>query len=89
MSTPDIKPNRLARAKLAIDDFANQLDGDAVGIVAFAGSAFLVCPITLDYGAFHESLNAIDTHTIPRGRHQYLQRHSRSPSRAAPPPRQR
>ncbi|MDP8985409.1 MAG: VWA domain-containing protein [Pseudomonadota bacterium] len=67
MSTPDIKPNRLARAKLAIDDFANRLDGDAVGIVAFAGSAFLVCPITLDYGAFHESLNAIDTHTIPRG----------------------
>ena len=67
MSTPDVKPNRLTRAKLAIDDFANQLDGDAVGIVAFAGSAFLVCPITLDYGAFHESLGAIDTHTIPRG----------------------
>jgi Ca-activated chloride channel homolog len=67
MSTPDVKPDRLTRAKLAIDDFTNQLDGDAVGLVAFAGSAFLVCPITLDYGAFHESLNAIDTHTIPRG----------------------
>jgi Ca-activated chloride channel family protein len=67
MSTPDIKPDRLTRAKLAIDDFAHQLDGDAVGIVAFAGSAFLVCPITLDYGAFHESLGAIDTNTIPRG----------------------
>ncbi|MDB6085959.1 MAG: Mg-chelatase subunit ChlD, partial [Gammaproteobacteria bacterium] len=67
MSTPDIKPNRLVRAKLAIDDFANRLDGDAVGILAFAGSAFLVCPITLDYGAFHESLGAIDTNTIPRG----------------------
>ncbi|MGA2188711.1 MAG: VWA domain-containing protein [Steroidobacteraceae bacterium] len=67
MLTPDIKPNRLARAKLAIDDFANQLDGDAVGIVAFAGSAFLVCPLTLDYGAFHESLSAVDTNTIPRG----------------------
>ena len=67
MSTPDVKPDRLTRAKLAIDDFTNQLDGDAVGLVAFAGSAFLVCPITLDYGAFHESLNAIDTNTIPRG----------------------
>src|SRR5450631_744033 len=67
MSTPDIKPNRLARAKLAIDDFAHQLDGDAVGIVAFAGSAFLVCPITLDYSAFHESLGAVDTNIIPRG----------------------
>ncbi len=67
MSTPDIKPSRLARAKLAIDDFAQQLDGDAVGIVAFAGSAFLVCPLTLDYGAFRESLSAIDTNTIARG----------------------
>jgi len=67
MSTPDVKPDRLTRAKLAIDDFVNELDGDAVGIVAFAGSAFLVCPITLDYGAFHESLSAIDTNTIPRG----------------------
>ena len=67
MATPDIKPNRLARAKLAIDDFANRLDGDAVGIVAFAGTAFLVCPITLDYGAFHEALGAIDTNTIPLG----------------------
>src|SRR3984893_14289129 len=67
MLTPDVKPNRLTRAKLAIDDFAKQLDGDAVGIVAFADTAFLACPITLDYGAFHESLNAVDTNTIPRG----------------------
>src|ERR1700676_4420173 len=67
MSTPDVKPDRLTRAKLAIADFTRVLDGDAVGIVAFAGSAFLACPITLDYGAFHESLSAIDTHTIPRG----------------------
>ena len=61
------EPDRLTRAKLGIDDFAKHLDGDAVGIVAFAGSAFLACPITLDYGAFHESLSAIDTNTIPRG----------------------
>lgn len=67
MDTPDMKPSRLTRAKLAIDDFANRLDGDGVGIVAFAGSAYLVCPITLDYGAFHESLTAVDTGTIPRG----------------------
>ncbi len=67
MLTPDVKPNRLTRAKLAIDDFAKKLEGDAVGIVAFAGTAFLACPVTLDYGAFHESLAAIDTNTIPRG----------------------
>jgi Ca-activated chloride channel homolog len=67
MSTPDVRPDRLTRAKLAIDDFTNALDGDAVGLVAFAGNAFVVCPITLDYGAFHESLSAVDTSTIPRG----------------------
>jgi Ca-activated chloride channel family protein len=67
MLTPDVKPNRLVRAKLAIDDFVGRLGGDAVGLVAFAGSAFLQCPLTLDYGAFHESLAALDTHIIARG----------------------
>ena len=67
MLTPDVKPNRLARARLAIDDFVSHLNGDAVGLVAFAGGAFLQSPITLDYGAFHESLAALDTHIIPRG----------------------
>jgi len=67
MLTPDVKPNRLVRAKLAIDDVLGRLEGDAVGLVAFAGSAFLQCPLTVDYGAFHESLAALDTHIIPRG----------------------
>jgi len=67
MLTPDVRPNRLTRAKLAIDDMARQLDGDGIGIVAFAGSAFLVCPLTLDYGAFQQSLDAIDVNTIPLG----------------------
>ena len=67
MLTPDVKPNRLTRARLAIDDMARQLDGDGIGIVAFAGSAFLVCPLTLDYDAFHQSLDAVDVHTIALG----------------------
>jgi Ca-activated chloride channel family protein len=67
MLTPDVKPDRLTRAKLAVDDFVNHLDGDGVGLIAFAGNAFLQCPITLDYGAFHESLAALDTTIIPRG----------------------
>lgn len=67
MLTPDVTPNRLTRAKLAIDDMARQLDGDGIGIVAFAGRAYAVCPLTLDYGAFHQSLDAIDIHTIPLG----------------------
>ena len=67
MLTPDVKPDRLTRAKLAIDDMARQLDGDGIGIVAFAGSAFLVCPLTLDYSAFQQSLDAVDVNTIPLG----------------------
>ena len=67
MLTPDVKPNRLFRAKLAIDDMARQLGGDGIGMVAFAGSAFLVCPLTLDHAAFHQSLDAIDIGTIPKG----------------------
>jgi Ca-activated chloride channel family protein len=67
MLTPDVKPDRLTRAKLAVDDFANHLDGDGTGLIAFAGEAFLQCPITLDSDAFHESLDALDTGIIPRG----------------------
>jgi Ca-activated chloride channel family protein len=67
MLTPDVKPDRMTRAKLAIDDMARQLEGDGVGIVAFAGSAFLVCPLTFDSGAFHQALDAVDVHTIPLG----------------------
>ena len=67
MLTPDVKPDRLTRAKLAVHDFVNHLNGDGVGLVAFAGNAFLQCPITLDYSAFNESLDALDTAIIPRG----------------------
>ena len=67
MLTPDVKPDRLARAKLAVDDFVSHLNGDGVGLIAFAGNAFLQCPITLDYDAFHESIEALDTTIIPRG----------------------
>jgi Ca-activated chloride channel family protein len=67
MLTPDVKPDRLTRAKLAVDDFVSRLNGDGAGLIAFAGNAFLQCPITLDYDAFHESLEALDTTIIPRG----------------------
>lgn len=67
MLARDIKPDRLARAKLAILDFIDRLEGDRVGLVAFAGNAFLQCPLTLDYNAFRQSLEAIDTQVISLG----------------------
>jgi Ca-activated chloride channel homolog len=67
MLAEDVRPNRLQRAKFAILDFVGQLEGDRVGILPFAGSAFLMCPMTIDYSAFEDSLGAIDTTIIPRG----------------------
>lgn len=67
MLAEDIKPNRLERAKFAILDFIEQLEGDRVGLVAFAGEAFLQCPLTLDYNAFRQSLEAVNTEIISTG----------------------
>ena len=67
MLAEDVKPNRLARSKLAIEDLVKRLQGDRIGLVAFAGSAFVQCPLTLDYQAFAESLHAINVGIIPKG----------------------
>jgi Ca-activated chloride channel family protein len=67
MLAEDVKPNRLARAKLAVEDLVKRLKGDRVGLVAFAGSAFVQCPLTLDYEAFAESLHAVNVGIIPKG----------------------
>ncbi|HEX4638043.1 MAG TPA: VWA domain-containing protein [Chthoniobacterales bacterium] len=67
MLSNDVQPNRLERVKLAAQDLVNQLQGDRVGLVAFAGRAFLEAPLTIDYDAAVESINDLDTKTIPEG----------------------
>jgi Ca-activated chloride channel family protein len=67
MLAEDIKPNRLQRARLGIMDFVSQLEGDRVGLMPFAGSAYLMCPLTLDYDAFTSSLSTVTTDIIPKG----------------------
>ncbi len=67
MLAQDIKPSRLGRAKLAIRDFVAQLEGDRVGLFPFAGTAFLMCPLTTDYEAFNASLTTLDAGSIPKG----------------------
>jgi Ca-activated chloride channel family protein len=67
MLASDVAPNRLARAKLAVQDLLAELQGDRIGLVAFAGSAFVQCPLTLDRNAFRESLDAVEVGLIPRG----------------------
>ena len=67
MLSNDVQPNRLERVKLAAQDLVNQLQGDRVGLIAFAGRAFLQAPLTIDYEAEIESINDLDTRTIPEG----------------------
>ena len=65
MLAEDIQPSRLAKAKHAIDSFIDLLQGDRIGLVAFAGAAFVQCPLTLDYGAAKLFLDALDTSIVP------------------------
>jgi Ca-activated chloride channel homolog len=67
MESNDVQPNRLERVKLAAQDLINELQGDRVGLIAFAGRAFLQAPLTIDYNAAMESVNDLDTRTIPEG----------------------
>jgi len=67
MLAEDVRPNRLERAKLATLDFLRNHPGGRVGLVVFAGQAFLQCPLTFDHEAFRESLLAVNAETIPVG----------------------
>lgn len=67
MLADDIAPNRLTRAKLAALDLMQLAQSDRLGLAAFAGSAFLMCPLTIDDGAFRQCVDALDVETIPSG----------------------
>ena len=67
MLAEDIAPNRLQRAKLAALDLMQQAKSDRLGLVAFAGGAFLQCPLTIDDNAFKQSVETLDVNIIPQG----------------------
>jgi len=67
MLAEDVRPNRLERSKLAVKDLIRELKGDRIGLIAFSGEAFLVCPLTIDYNGFVLSLDSIDAGAIPTG----------------------
>ena len=67
MLAADIPPNRLERAKLAALDLMKLAKNDRLGLVAFAGSSFLQCPLTLDEEAFRQGVAALDVNIIPQG----------------------
>ena len=67
MLAEDLAPNRLERAKLAIADVIDKIEGDRVGLLVFAGTAAVKCPLTLDYGFFRMMLDTVSTDSISRG----------------------
>src|SRR6058998_1526337 len=67
MLATDVAPDRLRRAQLAALDLKRLAKSDRLGLVAFAGSAFLQCPLTLDDEAFRQSVEALDVNIIPQG----------------------
>jgi Ca-activated chloride channel family protein len=67
MLAEDLSPNRLERAKLAIMDCVERLQGDRVSLVAFAGSAKVRCPLTMDYGFFRQMLELLSTDMEVKG----------------------
>ncbi len=67
MLAEDLAPNRLERAKLAIADVLDTLEGDRVGLVAFAGAAVVKSPLTLDYSFMRLALRDLAPESVSRG----------------------
>ena len=67
MLARDIHPSRLDRARLELDALLENLRGDRVAVVTFAGDAFLQCPLTHDYAAAKTFLRAADPQSMPQG----------------------
>jgi len=67
MFADDIKPSRLDRARREILDLIKMMNGDRIGLIAFAGTAFVQCPLTLDYGACRMFVDELNPTLIPRG----------------------
>ena len=65
MLATDISPNRLQRAKRKLADLLSMLDGDRLSLIAFAGAAFVQCPLTVDYAAARMFLDHLHPALIP------------------------
>lgn len=66
MSADDIKPNRLEKAKYQISNLIQKLRGDRIGLIIFAGQAYVQFPLTTDYSAANLFLNAVDFNSVPQ-----------------------
>ena len=67
MLASDVPPSRLERAKLDVSALINRLEGERVGLIAFAGQAVVKCPLTVDYDSFRRALEELNPDSAPRG----------------------
>jgi Ca-activated chloride channel family protein len=67
MLARDVKPDRIERAKMEVRELLDTLQGDRVALVAFAGSSYTVCPLTLDYAAVEMFLKVVKVGVVPLG----------------------
>lgn len=65
MTAEDIKPNRLAKAKLEISKLIQRLQGDRIGLIVFSGEAYVQFPLTTDYSAANLFLSSVDINSVP------------------------
>lgn len=67
MLADDVPPSRLGRAKADVSSLVNRLNGERIGLIAFAGQAVVKCPLTVDYDSFRRALEELDPDSAPRG----------------------
>ena len=67
MLADDVVPTRLGRAKADVSALVNRLQGERIGLIAFAGQAVVKCPLTVDYDSFRRALGELDPNSAPRG----------------------
>ena len=65
MLAQDVSPSRLERAKRKIIDLIDNLKGDRIALISFAGTAYVESPLTLDYESYKIFLNSVNTDSVP------------------------
>jgi len=67
MRVADVKPDRLAQAKVLIYEMMDAMPNDRMGLIGFGGTPYLFAPLTIDHGAVHETVEQLDETWIPNG----------------------
>ena len=67
MLSDDLQPNRLSAAKSAIGRLLDSESGNRIGVIAFSGTAYTVCPLTTDYAIVRQIVNELTPDSLPRG----------------------